>query len=1010
VTVVSNIHLNIAGWARKTYAIGARVSNAGSAYQCTTPGISTAPPTGTGSGINNGGTAVWKYVSGIDYTTMQAWADDRTRFPLGGGAPIVATLWNSGPGPVVATLGTPILTLSGHTTSNVNTITIAPAAGESFQAAYVAAPITPYAYNPANGVAFQLPPANKIVTVGSGASFTDATGNIWTISTAGLVGGQAFENGALPNGQFSSNVVKIALIGQIVWQNNSGGDWYYWSGTAWIANRNDPTVLPTATVFAGSGASFTDGSSNVWSISSGGEVLENGSPPAFSSNVAFIALVQGVIWQVNYGAQWYSWSGTAWIASTNAPVITVINCFQINDDNVILDGLQFQSPIPTVGGAIIGGTGANLSIQQCIFDCYAQSVGANPIAVSGANLSITNSLFVGRNTTAGLGMVSTLGAAGGVIANNTFVHTSAVSGQRVLDAGSNTTASSQTSINNIFYNYAIVYGCTGSGTPWLSSYCFYSAASFSGSNKGTDAGNSVYGLTSAIFVSFPTNMNPVSGSAVISAAFLDSTDIPAENDAFGNPRPQGSAWDGGAVELLAGTVISRDFVCSIEFKQSLPAIPNDDPIFPIEWRRAKIFDAVAPIDWATIASAGAVNTDCQMPLEILHLKVLDSPSAIEWLGSVAATTSTTSDSTIPLEWGTTAQCDIGGSVEVLQSMPSLLSPWAQVFGPVFGIGPYTTNPVFAISWSAGAGTGTLAANLTVPLEITAGIQVTTTAPLESNALVRRDVSGPVEWGAGTAFSADATFVIEWQRSFAADSSAPIAWLAALATPVNIAVGLEWRAAFQADAPSNVDWRASLRADSGGPVAWTQSVVAGTAIIPLGTGQSVSAYARAPLATLANIQRDISALPEWGVLFAPVGYIVPVEFGAGVLGTAAGGLIPVEWTASLTIDSRLSLGVGAAVAADSRSVVEMLLGVAANAMVPVEPLGGVAGSAAVPLEFGHLIFTIMVNATMPLEINSLVVGDIVVPIEPGATRLTLGAKLEPDSWEWQHQPETGGQLP
>jgi hypothetical protein len=70
-------------------------------------------------------------------------------------------------------------------------------------------------------------------------------------------------------------------------------------------------------VRAGSTAAIVDASLNSWTISAGGEVLENGKAPAFSANVAEIAYVSGGIFQENTGNQWYSWNGTAWVGGPN---------------------------------------------------------------------------------------------------------------------------------------------------------------------------------------------------------------------------------------------------------------------------------------------------------------------------------------------------------------------------------------------------------------------------------------------------------------------------------------------------------------------------------------------------------------------------------------------------------------------------------------------------------------------------------------------------------------------
>lgn len=99
----------------------------GNAYQCTIAGPSTGAPTGTGSAINNGGAATFKFLSSIDYTSLQSWASG---LPATLTQAVVAQLWNNGS--ITTTSGVGFLNLTGHATSPANSITITAAPGESF--------------------------------------------------------------------------------------------------------------------------------------------------------------------------------------------------------------------------------------------------------------------------------------------------------------------------------------------------------------------------------------------------------------------------------------------------------------------------------------------------------------------------------------------------------------------------------------------------------------------------------------------------------------------------------------------------------------------------------------------------------------------------------------------------------------------------------------------------------------------------------------------------------------
>jgi hypothetical protein len=67
----------IAAWSSTTYTAGQRVVSGGKVYLVITGGSSTSAPTGTGSGINNGGSAVFNYVSSgavfTPYTNVGLW-------------------------------------------------------------------------------------------------------------------------------------------------------------------------------------------------------------------------------------------------------------------------------------------------------------------------------------------------------------------------------------------------------------------------------------------------------------------------------------------------------------------------------------------------------------------------------------------------------------------------------------------------------------------------------------------------------------------------------------------------------------------------------------------------------------------------------------------------------------------------------------------------------------------------------------------------------------------------
>lgn len=128
--LTSNIFVGITAWAPSTgYSVGNRRSNGGNGYQCIKAGTSASSggPTGTGTSITDGG-AIWSYLASVDYVTVASWASG---VPGTLSQPVVALIWNCGP--ITTTVGTAFFTLSGHTTTATNNITIKAAPGDSFR-------------------------------------------------------------------------------------------------------------------------------------------------------------------------------------------------------------------------------------------------------------------------------------------------------------------------------------------------------------------------------------------------------------------------------------------------------------------------------------------------------------------------------------------------------------------------------------------------------------------------------------------------------------------------------------------------------------------------------------------------------------------------------------------------------------------------------------------------------------------------------------------------------------
>jgi hypothetical protein len=83
---------------------------------------------------------------------------------------------------------------------------------------------------------------STVLTPTSGGSITDASGNVWTLTSAGVVD----ENGSAVAG--GSGTSGLTYVSGVIWgEDAASGQWYSWTGGQWVGPSPSPVPVPTPT-------------------------------------------------------------------------------------------------------------------------------------------------------------------------------------------------------------------------------------------------------------------------------------------------------------------------------------------------------------------------------------------------------------------------------------------------------------------------------------------------------------------------------------------------------------------------------------------------------------------------------------------------------------------------------------------------------------------------------------------------------------------------------------------
>lgn len=471
----------------------------------------------------------------------------------------------------------------------------------------------------------------------------------------------------------------------------------------------------------------------------------------------------------------------------------------------------------------------------------------------------------------------------------------------------------------------------------------------------------------------------------------------------------------------------------------LRTINSAGGVVPAEWRRALsrdtdlpdttstffAFNQIGPIEWGlSVLRSTIISTDFNMSRQALPamfaewrmtclrddtaaiepdaLTIFEMPVPTEWVSSTVLATAT-----MPVEMGATWRRDHATPAEIPGSALSA-----------------ATVP---LDWGQPAQMST---SFAVPLEFVSRVFQVHPEPLEFSTARVRDVTTPAEWAGSTATTLDADAPAEWRGPAVVDADAAI----------------EWRTTFTVDAVAPSAWVSTILADPETAPEMTLSIVGESFIIPDADAGVRTEDLTATTSWSATILRDAvvpfanagSATGATGDADAPLSFggglastpwEVPLEAGAGRRAdapvtsawlslmlsepeTAAEMTLSVVGESFIVPDTSFDIITedhaapvewsAVAVTADATFEIECLTVTVADADGSADWFGSTLSADTVALiEWTQDTATASADAEAPVDFLSMIVTDATAPIERRRRHRTIGARLEPDEWEREH---------
>jgi len=133
-------------------------------------------------------------------------------------------------------------------------------------------------------------------TIPPATSITDTQGSVWTLS-----GGSVYKDGVKAGNNY--NVTLVLWYGGAIYHQGTGGQFYRWTGSTWIAS-NDPRTTSADGTTIPSASYIIDKVGNVWTVANG-VIYRNYKTVGNTYNVSLLLWYGGKIWHRGTGGQFY---------------------------------------------------------------------------------------------------------------------------------------------------------------------------------------------------------------------------------------------------------------------------------------------------------------------------------------------------------------------------------------------------------------------------------------------------------------------------------------------------------------------------------------------------------------------------------------------------------------------------------------------------------------------------------------------------------------------------------